>query len=153
MIRGDGHIGPAQGVTDARNFRAFARLDELTPGENEIIRLPAYFLRSWSVRSGRTAKLMSFSANRWAYCPSPSFSSQSATCCIAAPCSVRLCARRTSEFTRKIRSREQGSPCRPLLVASRPVAPPARRGHGAGRFSYRRCGRPRRHVSSGTPRP
>jgi hypothetical protein len=27
---------------------------------------------------------MSFSANRCAYCPSPSFSSQSATCCIAA---------------------------------------------------------------------
>ena len=28
---------------------------------------------------------MSFSANHCAYCPRPSFSSQSATCCIAAP--------------------------------------------------------------------
>ena len=27
---------------------------------------------------------MSFSAKRWAYCPRPSFSSQSVTCCIAA---------------------------------------------------------------------
>ena len=36
------------------------------------------------MRSGKTAKLISFSANRCAYCPRPSFSSQSATCCIAA---------------------------------------------------------------------
>jgi hypothetical protein len=34
---------------------------------------------------------MSFSANRRAYCPRPSFSSQSATCCIeAAPRSIGL---------------------------------------------------------------
>ena len=37
-----------------------------------------------SVSFVRRAKSMSFSANRLAYCPSPSFSSQSATCCIAA---------------------------------------------------------------------
>jgi hypothetical protein len=32
---------------------------------------------------GQDGKLMSFSAKRCAYCPRPSFSSQSATCCIA----------------------------------------------------------------------
>ena len=31
---------------------------------------------------GQKAKLRSFSAKRCAYCPRPSFSSQSATCCI-----------------------------------------------------------------------
>lgn len=36
------------------------------------------------LRSGRTEKLMSFSAKLFACCPRPSFSSQSATCCIAA---------------------------------------------------------------------
>ena len=41
---------------------------------------------------------MSFSANRLAYCPRPSFSSQSATCCIAAPSPVVLRASRTSEL-------------------------------------------------------
>ena len=40
------------------------------------------FFQIWSVRWGRTDASMSFSANRRAYCPRSSFSSQSATCCI-----------------------------------------------------------------------
>ena len=42
------------------------------------------FSKSWSVRSGRTEKSMRFSAKRCAYSDMPSFSSQSAICCIAA---------------------------------------------------------------------
>jgi hypothetical protein len=36
---------------------------------------------------------MSFSAKRWAYCPRPSFSSQSAICCIAATKRISHCQR------------------------------------------------------------
>jgi hypothetical protein len=41
-------------------------------------------LRFWSVRWGSAAMLIPFSAKHSAYCPRPSLSSQSATCCIAA---------------------------------------------------------------------
>jgi len=43
------------------------------------------FSRSWSVRSGRTEKSMRFSAKHCAYSDMPSFSSQSAICCIGGP--------------------------------------------------------------------
>ncbi len=43
------------------------------------------FLQISAVSFVKRAKSMSFSAKRCAYCPRPSFSSQSATCCIAAP--------------------------------------------------------------------
>ena len=48
-------------------------------------RAPEAASRGGPVRSGRVAKLMSFSAKRCAYCPRPSFWSQSATCCIGGP--------------------------------------------------------------------
>jgi hypothetical protein len=99
------------------------------------------------VRSGRTAKLMSFSANRLAYCPSPSFSSQFATCCIAAPCSVGLWARRKSEFTRKITSREQDLDA--LLSTSAAILACGAIHSSriwAGCFTYRGSGWPWRHF-------
>ena len=40
----------------------------------------AEFFHVASVSLGEDSKSMSFSAKRWAYCPRPSFSSQSATC-------------------------------------------------------------------------
>src|SRR5712692_8780674 len=46
------------------------------------------FSRSWSVRSGRTLRSIPFSLKRRAYCPRPSFSSQSAICRIAVPQAV-----------------------------------------------------------------
>ncbi len=46
-------------------------------------------------------------------------------CCIAAPCSVGLLARRTSKFTRKITSREQDLDALPSSLAGPPMA------HGA----------------------
>src|SRR5262245_41524353 len=42
-------------------------------------------LRSCSVRSRMTERSMALSAKRWAYSAKPSFSSQSAICCIATP--------------------------------------------------------------------
>ena len=49
---------------------------------------------------GESGKLMLFLAKLWAYCPSPSFSSQSATCCMQCLGLSGLCAR-IGEFTRQ----------------------------------------------------
>jgi len=58
-------------------------------------------LRSWSVRSGRSEKLMSFSANRSAYCPRPSFSSQSVTSCMAEAPHCRASSARGATLSEK----------------------------------------------------
>src|SRR4029077_4064632 len=58
-----------------------------------------WHVTSSRVRSDRTEKLMSFSAKRCAYCPRPSFSSHSVTCCIiAAPSDYRASPARIAEF-------------------------------------------------------
>ena len=46
---------------------------------------------------------MSFSAKRWAYCPRPSFSSQSATCCMEAAYRISGSSARIGNSTRQTR--------------------------------------------------
>ena len=127
------------------------------------------------MRSGRTEKLMSFSAKLFAYCPRPSFSSQSATCCIAAaPRIIRASSARIGQTTRQILNAVdaptrwqtgvfqelcdtaarpgEGRPCvRPMtgppLVVIAEAAPAALAGANRGRSPKLK---PHRHCRSGS---
>jgi hypothetical protein len=59
---------------------------------------------------------MSFSAKRCAYCPRPSFSSQSPTCCICRPCSGDFLGR-TEPGARVVSRQICRIVCRRLLKA------------------------------------
>ena len=89
---------------------------------------------------------MSFSANRSAYCPRPSFSSQSATCCIAAaprsiglhpPASARLSDKSPTQYTHPPTGRLQST----FQSFATPLAALARAAH------MRSDNRPRRSFS------
>src|SRR5690349_7973932 len=67
---------------------------------------------------------MRFSANRGAYSDMPSFSSQSAICCIAAPLDVTLCAVQDgksttrAEFLQRLQETCPLRSCRPECVSA-----------------------------------